>query len=117
MIQHPEKACNARKFDIDDYFDNTTVDDKHLPCEVMDIVDEYDDITYMGITNDTKGEFTMPNVDRNFELIVGNKGYNYYIDTIEEKSNDDYYNYNSNIYVIVNEWCSRKVRLLFDDGG
>ena len=37
--------------DIDDYFDNTTVGDKHLPCYVIDIVDEYDNITYMGITN------------------------------------------------------------------
>ena len=38
----------------DDYFDDTTVDDEHLPCGVIDIVDEYDDITYMGITNNTK---------------------------------------------------------------
>ena len=55
--------------DVDGYFDDTTVDDEHLPCEVMDIVDEYDDITYLGITNNIKRDWTkIINVDKVYEL-------------------------------------------------
>ena len=78
-----------------DYFDDTTVNDDHLPCDVIDIVDKYDDVTYLILTENTKGELTIPNVDRNFELIVCNKVCNYYIDTMEKIDDDDYYNYNN----------------------
>ena len=37
----------------DNYFDDTTVDDKHLPYDVMDIVEEYDKITYLVLTKNT----------------------------------------------------------------
>ena len=31
--------------------DDSTVDDEHLPYDVIDIVEEYDDITYLSLTN------------------------------------------------------------------
>ena len=73
-------------------------------------------IAYLIVTDNTRGEFTIPNVDRNFELVC-NKVCNYYSETMEKIDDDDYYNYNSNMSLIVNDWCRRKIRLLFDDGG
>ena len=94
----------------------------YLPCVETDIAavneDNVDDsVTYLTLTENIKGEFTIPNVDRNFELIVCNNICSYYIDTMEKSNDDDYYNYNSNMYLIVNDLYSSKIRLLFDDGG
>ena len=50
--------------------DDTTVQDEHLPYVVIDIVDEYDDINYLGITNNIKGDWTkITNVDKVYEII------------------------------------------------
>ena len=45
---------------VDEYFDDTTVGNKHLPCDVIDVVDDYDDetITYLVMTNNTKADLT-----------------------------------------------------------
>ena len=93
-----------------------------LPCVETDaaaVDDNVDDnITYLTLTEIIKGEVTIPNVDRNFELIVRNNICSYYIDAMEKRNDDDYYNYNNkNVSVIENEWCRRKIRVLFDDGG
>ena len=101
----------------DDYFDDTTVNDEHLPCDVIDIVDKYDDLTYLILTENTKGELTITNVDRNCKLIVCNNVFNYYSDTLDEINGDGYYKNNNNMSLIVNELCKCKTRLLFDDGG
>ena len=100
---------------VDDYFEDTTVCDKLLPGDVINVVDEYDNeiITYMGITNNTKGELTIPNVDRFYELIVGNDVVKYYVDTIDDNG---YYNHNNDMYVNKDENCYVKIRLIFDDG-
>ena len=64
---------------VDDYFDDPTVDDEHLPCDVVDIVDEYDEMTYMGITNNIKGDWTkITNADKVYEIIIRNNPIDYY---------------------------------------
>ena len=76
-------------------------------------------LTYLVITENTKGEIIIPNVDRNFErMVCDNICIISNIDIMEKSNNGDCYNYNNkNVSVMVNEWCSRKIRLLFDDGG
>ena len=84
--------------------------------DVAVVVD--DKITYLNVTENTKGEITIHDVDRNFELIVCNNiCIINSIDIMKKSNNDDYYNYNSNMYLIVNEWCNMKTRLIYDDGG
>ena len=96
---------------------------EHLPCSETEVVAEVDDkvdelLTYLTLTENTKGEITLPDVDRNFEIMVCNNiCIINSIDIMEQSNNDDYYNYNSHMYSIVNEWCSHKIRLLYDDGG
>ena len=68
---------------------------KRQPYDVTDVVDEYNDITYLMLTENINGEFTIPNVDRDFEIIVCNKVCNYYSDTMDKIDDDDYHNYNS----------------------
>ena len=47
------------------------------------------------LTENTNGEFTIPNVDRNSELIVRNKVCNHYSDIMDGIDDDDYHNYDS----------------------
>ena len=55
------------------------VDDDHLPCDVIDIVDEYDDITYLSLTNNIKVDWTkITNVDKVDEIIIRNNPVDYY---------------------------------------
>ena len=42
--------CLPYEMKIDDYFDNTVVNEENLPDVVIDIVNEYDDTNDMGIT-------------------------------------------------------------------
>ena len=66
---------------VDDYFDDTTVDNKHLPCDVIDIVDEYDDeiITCLVMTNNTKGDWTkITNIDKFYDLTIRSNPVNCY---------------------------------------
>ena len=44
------------------------------------------------LTENTNGEFTTPNVDRNSELIVCSKVCNYYSDIMDRIDDDDYHN-------------------------
>ena len=101
---------------VDDYFDDTTVDDEHLPCIVMDIVDEDDDITYLMLTKNTKRDWTkITNVDGFYELIGGNNVVKYYADIIN--GNGHYNNHYNVMRVSKDENCYVKVRLIYDDGG
>ena len=52
----------------------------------------------MGITNNTKGELTIPNVDRFYELIGGNNVVKYYVDTVNDNG---YCNHNNNMYCLL----------------
>ena len=92
---------------------------EYLPYVEMDVATVVDDhVTYQTLTENTKGEIIIPNVDWNFEIIVCKNICSHYIETIKKSNDDDCYIYNNkNVSVIVNEWCSRKIRLLFDDGG
>ena len=101
---------------IDDYFDDTVVDDKHLPYEGIDIVNEYDDINYMEITNNIKGDWTkITQVDGFYESMGDKYVVNYYVNIINERG---HYNNNYNVmYVNKNELCYKYIRLIYDDGG
>ena len=104
--------------DIDDYFDDPTVNDEHLPCNVIDIVGEYDDITYLGITNNIKGDWTkITNVDKVYEIIIRNNPIDYYGVTNDTELMGYYVNNNNVMRVSKNENCYVKVRLVYDDGG
>ena len=48
-----DMKCLPCEIDIDDYFDDTVVDDRHLPYDVMNIVKEYDGRTYLMLTKNT----------------------------------------------------------------
>ena len=96
---------------------------EYSPCIETEVVAEVDDnadesLTYLTLTENTKGEITLPDVDRNFEIMVCNNiCIINSIDTMEQSNNDDYYNHNRHMYTIVNEWCSHRIRLLYNDGG
>ena len=95
--------------------DDTVVDAKHLPY-VIDIVDEYDDITYLMLTKNTKRDWTKnTKVDGFYELMGDKYVVNYYVNIINESG---HYNNNYNVmYVDKNELCYKYIRLIYDDGG
>ena len=103
--------CLPCEIDIDGYFDDTVVDDRHLPCDVMDIVEEYDKITYLMLTKNTDGDKTKNTKVDGFYELIGNNGVKYYVD------NGHYNNSNSVTSVSKDDNCYIKVRLLYDDGG
>ena len=82
--------------EIDDYFDDTFINDKNLPYDVMSVVEEYDDkITYLMLTKNTDGDRTkITNVDRFYELMVDKNVVNYSVDVINESS---HYNNNNRV--------------------
>ena len=58
--------------------DDTVVDDRHLPYDVMDIVEEYDKITYLMLNKNSDGDRTkITNVDGLCELMVDKNVVNY----------------------------------------
>ena len=95
--------------------------DRHLPCDVIDVVvDDYDHeiITYLVMTKNTKGDWTKnTNVDKFYEIIMWNDPVSSY--GIMDKTNLMSYYINSNNMVNVNqtEMCYGNVRLNFDNGG
>ena len=51
--------CLPAEIDIDDYFDDTFINDNNLPDVVIDIVEEYNDkITYLMLNKNTDGDRT-----------------------------------------------------------
>ena len=104
---------------IDDYFDDTVVNDKHLPNDVIDVVEEYNDtITYLVVTKITDGDWTkITNADKVYERIKRNNPINYtgIINDIEVMGY--YLNGHNVMYVDKNDLCYKYVRLIYDDGG
>ena len=99
---------------------DTNVDDLPVYKVGLLVVDDYyneEMINDLIVTANTKGELTIPNVDRFYELLVCNNVGKYYLDTMDKIDDDGYYNNNNKMYLIKNELCIRKTRLLFDDGG
>ena len=80
-----------------------------LPCIDIGAVDDVikdDNMNYRSVTDNTKGDRTIPDHDKLYELLE-----NY------EKLNNLYI-YDTNIRdSIINDLCRYKIRLLFDDGG
>ena len=108
---------------VNDYFDDNTVENKHLPVDRIGVLVADDDyveemITYLIVTNHTKGDWTINDVDRFYDLIICNNSINYYYGImIKDESINSYYIDNSKISLIKNEMRYDNVRLLFDDGG
>ena len=91
-----------------------------LPCveadtaAVDDVVnDEF--ITYLVVTDYTKGDMTILYGGKLYDIIIWNNP----VGIVEkyEKLNNHYIDSNNIMYSIKNDLCSRKIRLLFDDGG
>ena len=83
---------------------------KYLPCietEVVgDDVDNTDNITYLNMTNYTKGNRTIPDPDKLYEIVENYKKLN------------SLYIYNNNIrYLIQDKLYRPNIQLLFDEGG
>ena len=71
-IERDEKSELHCEREIDEYFNNTVIKDNNLPDVV---VEEYnnDKITYLGVTTNTYGDGTrITNVDKVYEIIIGN---------------------------------------------
>ena len=74
----------------------------------------------MVMNNNNKVEWSKDtDVDRFYELIVGNDFVKYYFDTTDTIDVNSYNNNNNNnkINIIKNELCCNKIRLIYDDGG
>ena len=71
------------------------------------------------MTNDTKGNWTIPNVDMTYDIIMWRNPADYYDGTVEEfvKLNSDYIGRANIINLNKNEMYLYNVRLIFDDGG
>ena len=72
------------------------------------------------MTINNKGDLTKhTNADRFYEPIIWSKTGGYYSGVMEqfEKWKDYYITGNNIMYLMKNELCIRKTRLLFDDGG
>ena len=97
---------------------------KYLPWVEADIaavgddVDKDDFVTYLIVTDYTKGDMTILDRDKLYEIVIWNKhiNLNSIVEIYEEL--DKYYIDSNNIrHSILNHIYSCKVRLLFDDGG
>ena len=94
-IQIGEKIDLPCEIEMDDYFDDTVVNDENLPDVVMDIVEEYADRMYLMLNNNTDGDRTkITNVDGLYELMGDKYVVNYYVNIINES---DHYSNNCNV--------------------
>ena len=95
-----------------------------LPCVKADIAAVDDDvvndefITYLVVTDYTKGDMTILDRDQLYDKMIWNNPINYN-DIVEnyEKLNNHYVDNNNIRYLIKNDVCRPKIRLLLDDGG
>ena len=70
------------------------------------------------MTNYTKGDWTIPNVDKFYDIVMWSNPAEYYYGIMDKINLNSYYITKDDImYLIKNELCIRKIRLLFDDGG
>ena len=111
-IEREEQIDSPSKIEIDNYFDDTCINNNNLPDVLMSIVNEYDEkINYLMLYENTYGDrIEITNVDRFYESI-GNNGMKYYVDK-------GYYTNDSHMLCINEiEMCYVQKRLIFDDGG
>ena len=92
-----------------------------LPYDIIGtaVDDDNDDfITYLVVTDDTKGDMTILNRDQLYEIMICNNHINYN-SIVEEYDNVDnhYVDNNNMMYLIKNDVYRPKIRLLYDDGG
>ena len=71
------------------------------------------------MTNNTKGDLTIPNVDKLYDVIMWNNPVDYYYGIVKESenSNSHYIERGNIMNLIKNEMYLYNVRLIFDDGG
>ena len=96
-------------------------DIEYLPCDETGIAaDDNNDeiIIYLIVTNHTKGDLSILDGDKLHDVIIWNNPVDYYgIVEKYENLNSRYIDRDNIMYLINNELCRRKIRLLFDDGG
>ena len=71
------------------------------------------------MTKNTKGDWTINDGDRFYDLIICNNPINYYYGIMvkDENMNSHYVIKDNIMNLIKNELCMNNVRLIFDDGG
>ena len=69
--------------------------------------------------NNTKGDLTVPNVDKFYDdIVMRSNPVEYYYGIIDKTDLNSYYIKKDNImYVNKTEMCNVGIRLIFDDGG
>ena len=95
---------------------------KYLPYSETEVVGDDDEnndfVTYLIVTNHTEGDRTIPNVDKFYDIVMWSNPAEYYYGIMDKTDLNSYYITKDDImYLIKNELCIRKIRLLFDDGG
>ena len=124
MVDNYSEYVPCIKAEIAAIVDDDNNDNKYLPCEVKGVVvDYYDDdsndfITYLIRTDNTKGDRTISDREKLYDKLIQNKPINSN-DIVERYKNLNKYYIDKNniIYLITNNVCRPKIRLLFDDGG
>ena len=113
-----DMKCLPCEIKIDD-FDDTVIDDKHLPYDVMNIVEEYDDRTYLMLTKNTDGDWTKNTRVNGFcELIGENNLVHYSCGRGDKFIYKGYYRNHNNVRsVIKDDNCYKNIRLIYNDGG
>ena len=76
--------------------DDNTVDNKHLPRDRIRVLvadDDYDDelITYLIVTKNTKGDWTINDGDKFYDLIIGSNPVNYCCGIMDKASLNGHY--------------------------
>ena len=74
-------------------------------------------ITYLIVTNNTKGDLTIPDVDMICDVIIWNNPIDYYGIMDKTSLNGHYIKKGNIMNLIKNEMYLYNLRLIFDDGG
>ena len=119
MVNNKDLPCDVIRAVVND--DNAGYN-KHLPGDKIGVLvaeDDYGDemITYLITTKNTKGELTIPNVDKFYDVVMWSSPVEYYYGVVEqiEKLNS-YLDSNDIMNSRKNELCMSNIRLIFDDG-
>ena len=102
--------------------EDNIVFNEHLPDNETGVVADDNNgeiVTHLIVTNNTKGDWTINDVDRFYDIIMWNNpvDYCYGIMVKGENLSSHYIKKDNIMNLIKNELCICKIRLLFDDGG
>ena len=80
MVNNEDIPCGVIRAANDDYFDD--IENKHLPGDRIGVLVADDDyvemITYLTVKNHTKGDWTINDVDRFYDIIIWSNPVDYY---------------------------------------